>query len=181
MVPDPNASRIHAEVRHIGLDYFLVDMGSTNGTEVNGQLVKRHALADGDTIVIGTTEIHVELGEGVSETGLLVAEVVFLVLLYAFVWSVVRSSSRQLRARQPPPTPPAPEPRPAAPRPPRRRRRRRAPGAARRSTPPAVADAAPWRRPYAAADGGLRGPDRVARGRGRLGRVRHGTPTSTRG
>ena len=62
VVPDPNASRVHAEVRHIGLDYFLVDMGSTNGTEVNGQLVKRHALADGDTIVIGTTEIGVELG-----------------------------------------------------------------------------------------------------------------------
>ncbi len=62
VIPDPNASRVHAEVRHIGLDYFLVDMGSTNGTEVNGQLVKRHALADGDTIVIGTTQIHVELG-----------------------------------------------------------------------------------------------------------------------
>ncbi len=62
VVPDPNASRVHAEVRHIGLDYYLVDMGSTNGTEVNGQVVKRHALAGGDTIVMGTTEIHVELG-----------------------------------------------------------------------------------------------------------------------
>ena len=61
VVPDPNASRNHAEVRHIGLDYYLVDMGSTNGTEVNGQIVKRHALTGGDTIVIGTTEIRVEL------------------------------------------------------------------------------------------------------------------------
>ena len=61
VVPDPNASRVHAEIRHIGLDYFLVDMGSTNGTEVNGQVVKRHALADGDRIVVGTTEIGVEL------------------------------------------------------------------------------------------------------------------------
>jgi hypothetical protein len=61
VVPDPNASRNHAEVRHIGLDYFLVDLGSTNGTEVNGQVVKRHALADGDRIVVGTTEIAVEL------------------------------------------------------------------------------------------------------------------------
>ena len=61
MVPDPNASRVHAEIRHVGLDYYLVDMGSTNGTEVNGQVVKRHALAHGDTIVMGTTEIHVEL------------------------------------------------------------------------------------------------------------------------
>lgn len=54
-----------------------------------------------------------------SETGLLVAEVAFLVLLYAFVWSVVRSSSRQLRSAQPPPVAaqeaPAPEAREAAP------------------------------------------------------------------
>lgn len=61
VVPDANASRTHAEIRHIGLDYYLVDMGSTNGTEVNGQIVKRHALADGDVIVVGTTEIRVEL------------------------------------------------------------------------------------------------------------------------
>lgn len=49
-----------------------------------------------------------------SETGLIVAEVVFLVLLYAFVWSVVRSSARQLRTAQPPPPAAAPAP-PAAP------------------------------------------------------------------
>jgi len=41
----------------------------------------------------------------VNETGLIIAEVAFLVLLYAFVWSIVRSSSRQLRTAQPPPPP----------------------------------------------------------------------------
>jgi hypothetical protein len=61
VVPDPNVSRVHAEVRHIGMDYYMVDMGSTNGTEVNGQVITRHALADGDVIVMGTTEIRVEL------------------------------------------------------------------------------------------------------------------------
>jgi hypothetical protein len=49
-----------------------------------------------------------------SETGLIVAEVVFLALLYAFVWAVVRSSSRALRATQPtPPAAPPPEHEPA--------------------------------------------------------------------
>jgi hypothetical protein len=38
----------------------------------------------------------------VTETGLIVAEVVFLVLLYAFVWTVVRSAGRQLRPNPPP-------------------------------------------------------------------------------
>jgi hypothetical protein len=43
----------------------------------------------------------------VIETGLLIAQAVFLLLLYLFVWSVVRSSSRQIDA----PPPPAPVPR----------------------------------------------------------------------
>jgi hypothetical protein len=45
-----------------------------------------------------------------TETGLIIAEVVFLVLLYAFVWAIVRSASRQLSGN---PTPPPPAPQPA--------------------------------------------------------------------
>lgn len=40
-----------------------------------------------------------------TETGLLVAQVVFLVLMFAFLASVVRSSARQLGRVQPPPAP----------------------------------------------------------------------------
>lgn len=61
VIPDPNASRAHCEIRHVGYDYFLIDLDSTNGVEVNGKLVKRHALAHGDTITIGTTDIRVEV------------------------------------------------------------------------------------------------------------------------
>jgi hypothetical protein len=60
VVHDANASRKHAEIRHIGLDYFIVDLGSTNGTVVNGQRIRRHALTNGDRITIGTTDIAVE-------------------------------------------------------------------------------------------------------------------------
>ena len=60
VVHDSNASRQHAEIRHIGLDYFVVDANSTNGTIVNGQRIRRHALAHGDRIMIGTTELVVE-------------------------------------------------------------------------------------------------------------------------
>lgn len=61
MIADPNVSRLHAEIRHIELDYFLVDQNSTNGVQVNGGAVKRHALADGDVITLGTSEIRIEL------------------------------------------------------------------------------------------------------------------------
>ncbi|MCU0306306.1 MAG: DUF3662 and FHA domain-containing protein [Thermoleophilia bacterium] len=60
VVPDPNVSRVHAEVRHEGLDYVLVDLESTNGVEVNGRRVSRHTLRGGDVITMGTSEIRVE-------------------------------------------------------------------------------------------------------------------------
>ena len=41
----------------MGDDYWLVDLGSTNGTEVNGRPIKRQQLDDGDRITIGSTEI----------------------------------------------------------------------------------------------------------------------------
>jgi hypothetical protein len=56
-VDDPNVSRRHAEIRQEGATYWLVDLDSTNGTEVNGRRVSRAKLADGDTIVLGGTEI----------------------------------------------------------------------------------------------------------------------------
>ena len=60
VVDDPNVSRRHAEVRRIGDGYSLVDLGSTNGTEVNGQRIQETALMNGDVIGVGTTRITFE-------------------------------------------------------------------------------------------------------------------------
>jgi FHA domain-containing protein len=54
---DPNVSRRHAEVRQEGSSFFVVDLDSTNGTEVNGRRVRRARLEDGDMIVLGSTEL----------------------------------------------------------------------------------------------------------------------------
>ena len=54
---DSNVSRRHAELRQEGTSYWIIDLGSTNGTEVNGKRVKRAKLSDGDTIVLGSTRI----------------------------------------------------------------------------------------------------------------------------
>jgi hypothetical protein len=55
---DPNTSRRHAEVRPEGDDsYVLADLGSTNGTELNGKRVSHTRLSDGDTITIGQAEL----------------------------------------------------------------------------------------------------------------------------
>ena len=54
---DSNVSRRHAELRQEGASYWIVDLGSTNGMEVNGKRVKRAKLRSGDTITLGSTEI----------------------------------------------------------------------------------------------------------------------------
>jgi Protein of unknown function (DUF3662)/FHA domain len=56
-VDDPNVSRRHAELRQEGATYWLVDLDSTNGTELNGKRVSRAKLSDGDRITVGSTEI----------------------------------------------------------------------------------------------------------------------------
>lgn len=56
-VEDPRVSRRHAEIRIVDGEVTLRDLGSTNGTFVNGTRVTRPVvLADGDQITVGTTE-----------------------------------------------------------------------------------------------------------------------------
>ena len=56
-IADPNASRRHAELRREGDGFSIVDLGSTNGLEVNGRRTQRAKLSDGDRVTIGTTEL----------------------------------------------------------------------------------------------------------------------------
>ena len=56
-VEDANVSRRHAELRREGGSWWLVDLGSTNGTELNGKRVQRSKLDDGDTITLGATKL----------------------------------------------------------------------------------------------------------------------------
>jgi hypothetical protein len=56
-VEDPNVSRRHAELRQEGASYWVVDLESTNGIEVNGHRVQRAKLDSGDSFTVGSTEI----------------------------------------------------------------------------------------------------------------------------
>ena len=57
---DPNVSRNHAEIRPHGNGWVLVDLGSTNGSRVNGNRVSTHELHEGDEIAFGNTVLHFE-------------------------------------------------------------------------------------------------------------------------
>ncbi len=56
-VEDPNVSRRHAELRQEGASYWIVDLESTNGIEVNGHRVKRAQLDSGDSFTVGSTDV----------------------------------------------------------------------------------------------------------------------------
>jgi pSer/pThr/pTyr-binding forkhead associated (FHA) protein len=49
---DPNVSRQHAMIEFQNGVYFMVDMGSTNGVEYNGQRIARKQITEGDVFRI---------------------------------------------------------------------------------------------------------------------------------
>jgi hypothetical protein len=54
---DPGVSRHHAELRVEDGAVLVVDLGSTNGTFLNGQPIRRAALADGARVTLGRTTL----------------------------------------------------------------------------------------------------------------------------
>lgn len=61
-VTDTSVSRRHAEVRPTTGGWSIVDLGSTNGTRVNGTPVTERTLQDGDTITVGDAVLRFEAG-----------------------------------------------------------------------------------------------------------------------
>ncbi len=62
LVEDPNVSRAHAEIRPRGGSWVLTDLGSTNGSRLNGRRLEGpEVLKPGDEIELGTTLLKFEL------------------------------------------------------------------------------------------------------------------------
>ena len=57
---DTSVSRRHAEVRPSGDGWSVRDLGSTNGTKVNGAVITDRKLKDGDTISCGDSHLRFE-------------------------------------------------------------------------------------------------------------------------
>jgi pSer/pThr/pTyr-binding forkhead associated (FHA) protein len=54
---DGNVSRRHAELRSDGSEWILTDLGSTNGSLVNGKPATQQQLKDGDRLTFGSTDL----------------------------------------------------------------------------------------------------------------------------
>ncbi|QOV88524.1 ATPase, T2SS/T4P/T4SS family [Humisphaera borealis] len=57
VLADHMASRFHCVIERRGAQFVLRDLGASNGTRVNGQLVRTVALAPGDVVTIGSTNL----------------------------------------------------------------------------------------------------------------------------
>jgi pSer/pThr/pTyr-binding forkhead associated (FHA) protein len=56
-IKDPNVSRQHAMVEFLSGQYYVVDMGSTNGVEYAGQRIQRKVINEGDVFRICDHEL----------------------------------------------------------------------------------------------------------------------------
>ncbi len=62
VLSDPNVSRNHAEIRPRGGSWVLTDLGSTNGSRINGRAVEgSEVIRPGDEIELGSTSMKFEL------------------------------------------------------------------------------------------------------------------------
>ena len=62
-------SRRHAKITVTGDQIFIQDLGSTNGSFVNGEKIKRARLKEGDRILIGTSIIKLVAGDAAADLG----------------------------------------------------------------------------------------------------------------
>ena len=67
-IDNPAVSGHHSLIINILNDSFLEDLNSTNGTYVNGKLIKKHAMQHGDVITVGHHQLRfIDSHDGESE------------------------------------------------------------------------------------------------------------------
>ncbi len=57
----PDTSRKHAEIQSTPQGFLVKDLGSTNGTKVNGQAITEHLLKNNDEVIFGAVKFKAEL------------------------------------------------------------------------------------------------------------------------
>jgi hypothetical protein len=60
-------SRKHAKIQLTGDQIWIEDLGSTNGTFVNGEKIKRSRLKEGDRVLVGTSILKLVVSDGAAE------------------------------------------------------------------------------------------------------------------
>lgn len=91
-IPDDGVSRFHAEVSQLRDDFYILDLGSSNGTYLNGKRVKREKLNQGDEIKIGDSRFVFQYESSTSDAS---AKTQFR----AFTREILSENLRSIKAR----------------------------------------------------------------------------------
>lgn len=111
-IDNPAVSGHHSLVINILNDSFLEDLNSTNGTYVNGKLIKKHALQHGDVVTVGHHQLRfVDTQSSDSEPD------EFEKTMVITPGSAVAAVAAKKASAMAPPPPPAAAPKAAAPTP----------------------------------------------------------------
>jgi FHA domain len=121
-IDNPAVSGHHALIINILNDSFLEDLNSTNGTYVNGKIIKKHAMQHGDVITVGHHSLRFIDGEADEPAD-------------EFERTMVIGAADAAKLRMPPAVHAAAPPAAAAPNPPAATYGRPAAGGAPASTP----------------------------------------------
>jgi pSer/pThr/pTyr-binding forkhead associated (FHA) protein len=68
-IAEPTISRAHAAIGYGEEGFFVQDLGSTNGTRVNGKRESQASLQDGDEVQLGKLRLRVTLPSQASGNG----------------------------------------------------------------------------------------------------------------
>jgi pSer/pThr/pTyr-binding forkhead associated (FHA) protein len=72
-IEEPLVSRAHARLERRGAEYFLIDLGSTNLTRVNGEPVQVRSLRNGDELqfarAVCVYQVQLDQGEASQPAG----------------------------------------------------------------------------------------------------------------
>ena len=63
-IPEASVSSHHAEIILKGSDVLIRDLGSTNGTFINGEKITEAVLKPGQTLRFGTVDLRLDTGDG---------------------------------------------------------------------------------------------------------------------
>lgn len=70
VLPHNSVSKLHCAIARTDGLLFIRDLGSTNGTKVNGQRVTRGALLPGDELSFASAKFRVHLGPNLAPPGI---------------------------------------------------------------------------------------------------------------
>ena len=63
---DEGVSRLHATIKYSKEDFYIIDLGSVNGTKINGERIepnKNYPLKEGDLISLGKLQLKIVINE----------------------------------------------------------------------------------------------------------------------